>query len=92
MFGIGPVRWPDGPLQSGVAQGFNLMPVSGVEAVADEKIGGSGVEETFNKDMTNDEMTFEAHKQLVKPLGQTCDHIWRASVRSGKKCACVCVR
>ena len=34
-------------------------------------------------------MTSEAHKQLVKPLSQTCDHIWRASVRSEQKCACV---
>ena len=39
--------------------------------------------------MTNDEMTFEVHEQIVKPLSQTCDHIWRASVRSEKKCACV---
>ena len=31
------------------------------------KIGGSGVEGTFNKDMTNDEMTFVAHKQIVEP-------------------------
>ena len=46
------------------------------------KIGGNGVEGTFNKDMSNDEMTLEA------PLSQTCDHIWRASVRS-EKCACV---
>ena len=69
---------------------FNLIPVSGVteaasgvsEAVGDEKIGGNGVEGTFNKDMTNDGMIFEAHKQIVKPLTQTYDHIWRASVRS----------
>ena len=47
------------------------------------------VEGTINKDMTNHGMTFEAHKQIVKPLSQTCDHIWRASVRSEKKCACV---
>ena len=95
VFGIGAARWPDGPPQSGVAQEFNLIPVSGVgeavgavsEAVGDEKIGGNGVEGTFNKDMTNDEMTFEAHKH--KPLSQTCDHIWRASPRSEKKCPCV---
>ena len=38
------------------------------EAAGDEKKkGGNGVEGTFNKDMTNDEMTFEAHKQIVKP-------------------------
>ena len=39
--------------------------------------------------MTNDEMTSEARKQIIQPLGQMCDHIWRASVRSEKKCACV---
>ena len=39
--------------------------------------------------MTNDDMTCETHKQIVKPLSQTCDHFWRASVRSGIKCACV---
>ena len=37
------------------------------EAAGDEKKGGNGVEGTFNKDMTNDEMTFEAHTQIVKP-------------------------
>ena len=75
MLGIGSARWPDGPPQSRVAQGFNLIPVSGVGeavggvsvAVSDERIGGNGVEGTFNKDMTNDEMTFEAHTQIVKP-------------------------
>ena len=75
LFGIGSARWPDGPPQSGIAQGLNLIPISGVgeaasgvgEAAGDEKIGGNGVEGTFNKDMTNDEMTFEAHKQIVKP-------------------------
>ena len=46
--------------------------------------------------MTNDEMTFEAHKQIVKPLTHRCDHIWRASVRSEKsarvsvRCGVVC--
>ena len=30
-----------------------------------EETGSRG---SFNKDMTNDEMTFEAHKQIVKPL------------------------
>ena len=50
VFGIGSARWPDGPPESGVAQGFNQIPVSGVgeavggvsEAVGDEKIGGNG--------------------------------------------------
>ena len=81
------------------AQGFNLIPVIGVgeeasgisDAVGDEKTGGNGVEGTIKKDMTNDEMTFEAHKQIVKPSNRTCDHIWRASVRS-EKSARVCVR
>ena len=66
VFGIGSARWPDGPPQSGVARGFSLIPVSGVgeavggvsEAVGDEKMRGNGVDRTFNKDMTNDEMTF----------------------------------
>ena len=65
MFGIGSARWPDGPPQSGVALGFDLIPVSGVgeaiggvsEKASDEKIGGNGVEGAFSKDMTNDEMT-----------------------------------
>ena len=97
VFGIGSARRPDGPLQSGVVQGFNLILVSGVgeavggvsEAVSDEKIGRNGIEGTFHKEMTNDEMTFERHKHIIKPLSQTCDHIWRANVRSEKKCACV---
>ena len=97
MFRIGPARWPHGPHQNGVAQGFHLVPVSGVgeavggvnEAVGDEKIGGNGVAGTFNIDMTSGLMTLEAHKQIVEPFTQTCDHIWRASVRSEKKCACV---
>ena len=69
---LGSARWPDGPHPSGVAQGFDLIPVSGVreavggvsEAVGDEKIGGEG---TFNKDMSNDGMIFEAHEQIFKP-------------------------
>ena len=69
--GIGSARWPDGPLQSGVPQPFNLSgvgeAVGGVsEAVGDERTGGNGVEGTFNKDMT-----LEAHKETVKPLSQT---------------------
>ena len=50
-------------------RGF-LIPVSGVgeavggvsEAAGDVKIGGNGVEGTFNKEMTNDGITFEAIK------------------------------
>ena len=50
-------------------RGLDLIPVSGVgeavggvrEAVSDEKIGGNGIEGTFNKDMTNDEMTSLRH-------------------------------
>ena len=36
VFGIGSARWPDSPPQSGVAQGFDLIPVSGVG----EAVGG----------------------------------------------------
>ena len=97
MFGIGPARWPGSPSPSGVAHGFGLIPVdsageaAGVvsEVAGEEKIGGIGVEGTFNKDMTNDGTTFEAHKQIVKPWSQMCAHIWRASVRGEKNCACV---
>ena len=93
VFGIGSARWSDGPLQSGVAQGFNLIPVSGVsEAEGEEKKRGNGVEGTFNKSMTNAEMTFEAHKQIVKPLSQTCTHIWRAQACAARKSARLCVR
>ena len=70
MFGIGPARWPGSPSPSEVAQGFNLIPVSGVveevggvgEVVGGEKIGGNGVEGMFSKDMTDDKMTLEARK------------------------------
>ena len=88
VFGIGSARRPDGPPQSGAAHGFNLIPVSGVgEAGGDGKIGGIAVEGTFNKDMTNDEMPFEAHEQIVKRLSQTCIHIWRAQACAGRKSA-----
>ena len=41
MFGVGFARWPDGPLQCGVAHGLSLIPVSGVGGAADEdKTGG----------------------------------------------------
>ena len=65
--------------------------VGGVnEAVGDEKKGGNGVEGTFNKDMTNHEMTLEAHKQIVKHLRKTYIHIWRArACAARKKCASV---
>ena len=76
MFGIGPARWPDGPSLSEAAQEFHLIPASGVgevvggvsDAVGDETTGGSGVERTFNKGMTNYENTSEGHKHIVKPL------------------------
>ena len=95
VFGIGSDRWPDGPPLSGAAQGFDLIPVSGVgeavggviEAAGDEKIGGSGVDGTFNKDMTNDEMTFETHKHIVKHMNQTCIHIWSAQTCAARKSA-----
>ena len=62
MFGVGSARWPDGPPHSRVAHRFILIPVSGVG----ERTGGNGIERTFDKYMTNDEMTFEAHKHIVK--------------------------
>ena len=83
---MGSATWPDGPLQSGVAE-VSSDSVSGVgDAVVDEKKRGNGVEEKLNEDMTNDEMTCETHKQIVKPLSQTFDDIWRTSVRSENKC------
>ena len=59
------------------------------EVASEEKKGINGVERTVKKNMTNDGMIFEAHKRIVKLLSHMCDHIWRASVRSEKKCACV---
>ena len=52
MFGIGPARWPDSPSPSEAAQGFNLIPVSGVgevvggvsEVVGEEKLGENKTE------------------------------------------------
>ena len=41
------------------------------EVASEYKIEGNGVEGTFNKDMTNDGMIFEAHKRIVKPLSQS---------------------
>ena len=62
MFGIGSAGWPDGPPQSGVAQGLNLIPVNDVgeavggvsEAAGEEKISGNVAKGTFNKDITNE--------------------------------------
>ena len=61
-------RWPDGPPQSGVAQGLNLIPVSGgvCEAVGDERKKEEAGSKS-NKDMTNDEMTIEAHRETSNP-------------------------
>ena len=60
---------PASPSPSGVAHGIGLIPVdsageaAGVvsEVAGEEKIGGNGVEGTFNKDMTNDGMTLLRH-------------------------------
>ena len=57
--GIGLATWPDIPLHGGVAQGFLLIPVSGVdeaegrdrEQIGDEKIGGNGRNGTSKRDM-----------------------------------------
>ena len=32
---------------------------------------------------------FQTQTESSSPLSRTCDHMWRASVRSEKKCACV---
>ena len=37
--------------------------------------------------MTNDEMTFQDAQRIVKPLSQTCDHIWRAQQEKVGVCA-----
>ena len=55
---------------------FDLIPASGVGeaaggvsgAVSDEKIRGNEVERTFNKDMTNDEMTSLRHTNTSSNL------------------------
>ena len=85
MFGVGSARWPDGPLQSGVAHGFRLIPASGVGVVVNgEKTGGKGVEGTFSNDMTKDQITF-GHTENRQALAPKRVLTW--SVRSGKKCA-----
>ena len=69
-FGIGSARWPSSPSPSEAAQGFSLIPVSGVgvivggvgEVVGEEKMGGNGVEGMFSKVTTDDKMTFEARQ------------------------------
>ena len=85
VFGVGSARRS---IPSGVAHGFSLIPVSGVGVVVDgEKTGGNWVEGTFNKDMTNDEMTFLDTQRIVKPLSQTCNHIWCAQQEEVLVCA-----
>ena len=73
MVGIESARWPGSPSPSEAAQGFNLIPVSGVgevvsEVVGEEKIGGKGVDGMFSKDMTDEKM-------MQKVLSHTCDHV-----------------
>ena len=78
----------DGPHPSGVAHRFSLIPVSGVGVVVDsEKTGGNGVEGKFNKEMTNDEMTFLNTQRIVGPLSQTFNHMWRAKGEKVRECA-----
>ena len=55
MFGVGSARWPDGPPQSGVAQGFNPISVSGVG----EAVGGVG--EAVGDGEKKEEMGLEEH-------------------------------
>ena len=62
--GIGLARWPDIPPHGGLAQGFLLIPVSGVDEAEDrvraqigeEEIGGNGRNGTFKRDMMRDGM------------------------------------
>ena len=75
MFGIGSARWPSSPSPSERAQGFNLIPVSGVaeevcgvsEVAGEEKIGGNGVEGMFRKDVTDDKTTFLRYAKCLDP-------------------------
>ena len=55
--------------------------------VGDEKEGGNGVKGTFNKDMTNDEMTFLDTQRNVRPSSQTCNQMWRAQREKVRVCA-----
>ena len=71
MFGVGSARWPDRPHQNGVAHWFCLIAASDVSvAVHGEKTGGNGVEGTFNRDITKDEMTFvdTENRQALEPI------------------------
>ena len=94
VFGIGPARRPGSPSPSEVAQGFGLIPVD---------CAGRGSRcrrwrkkkrrKRVRKHMQqrhdrwwNDFWGTQTNRQAFT---QMCDHIWRASVRSEKKCACV---
>ena len=37
--------------------------------------------------MTNDEKTFLDTQRIVRPLSQTCDHMWRAQREKVRVCA-----
>ena len=88
VFGVGSARWPDGPPHNGVSHGFSLIPVSGVGVAVDgEKTGGNGFEGTLNKEMAKGEMTFLDTQRIVRPLSQTCDHMWRAQREKVRVCA-----
>ena len=75
MFGIGLARWPGSPSPSERAQGFNLIPVSGVaeevcgvsEVAGEEIIGGNGVEGMFRRDVTDDKTTFLRYAKCLDP-------------------------
>ena len=88
VFGVGSARCPDGPLQSGVAHGFSLIPINSVGVAVDgEKTRRNGVEGTLNKDMAKDDMTFLDTQRIVGPLSQTCNHLWRARREKVRVCA-----
>ena len=98
MFGIGLDRRPGSPSSSKVAEGFVQVPVesageaAGVvsEVAGEEKIGGNGVEGTFQEDMTRDETSFEGHAMSrSNTLSQMCDHIF-ACERAQRETVRVC--
>ena len=70
VFGVESARWPDGALQSGVARGISLIPVSGVGVVVDEvKTGGNAENSrTTRSDMVADGMTFEQHTYKIAQI------------------------
>ena len=97
LSGIGLARWPDIPLHGGVAQGFLLIPVSGVDAaegrgreqVGEEKFARNGRNGTSMRDMIRDRMIL----RNTHTLDNLEPHVQSSPVRCAReKCACACVR